>query len=93
VRKSQAMLGGFFIRHGEFGLAERVMADMRGEDKEFLRSVKRDLYSVTSKEFWEIEDRGVSFYYVAEDQRQSMEDFFAWLLDESPPRELEATGR
>ncbi len=93
VRKSQAMLGGFFIRQGEFGLAERVMADMRGEDKEFLRSVKRELYSVTSKEFWEIEDRGVSFYYVAEDQRQSMEDFFAWLLDESPPRELGAAGR
>ncbi len=33
VRKSQAMLGGFFIRHREFGLAERVMADMGGKTR------------------------------------------------------------
>jgi hypothetical protein len=88
VRKSQAMLGGFFIRHGEPDLARRVLADMGSEKKDFLISIKRELFGVTTKEFWEIEDRGVSFYYVAPEERESMELFFSWLLGEKEPPAL-----
>jgi len=85
VRKSQAMLGGFFVRHNQPDLARRIMADIGAEKKDFLLSIKKELFGVTSKEFWEIEDRGVSFYYVAEEERESMEIFFSWLLGESEP--------
>jgi hypothetical protein len=90
VRKSQAMLGGFFIRHGEPGLARRVLADMGAEKKDFLIAIKRELFGVTTKEFWEIEDRGVSFYYVAPEEKESMEVFFSWLLGEKEPPVLAA---
>ena len=80
VRKSQAMLGGFFIRRGREDLARRVMADMVDEEPEFIETVKRELYAVATKAFWEIEDRGVSFYYVAPEERESMDVFFSWLL-------------
>ena len=85
VRKSQALLGAYFIRQERYDLVKRVLEDMAGESKDFLRSVKRDLFGTTSREFWEIEDRGVSFYYVDQENRESLETFFAWALGESEP--------
>jgi hypothetical protein len=84
VRKSQAMLAGFFIRNGNMNLARRILEDMMTETQEFLRTVKRDLFAVESREFWEIEDRGVSFYYVEPEDRPSVELFFSWALKEKP---------
>lgn len=82
VRKSQALLGGFFIRRGDLHLARRIQDDMASESQEFLRAVRRDLFSTQSREFWEIEDRGVSFYYVEKAHRESVEQFFASLIRE-----------
>ncbi len=88
VRKSQALLAGFFIRRGNLDLAKRIQDDMAGETQDFLRTVKRDLFTTQSKEFWEIEDRGVSFYYVEESHRESVERFFSGLLREpATPKE------
>ena len=84
VRKSQAMLAGYFIRIGRTDLARSILDDMANETQDFLRTVRRDLFALTSKEFWEIEDRGVSFYYVEEEHRPSVELFFSWLLKEKP---------
>jgi hypothetical protein len=84
VRKSQAMLAGFFIRAGRIALARLILDDMMRETQEFLRSVKRDLFTVQSREFWEIEDRGVSFYFVEPEHRPSVELFFSWVMKESP---------
>jgi hypothetical protein len=92
VRKSQALLGGFFIRKNQPELARRVMADIGLEKRDFLLSLKKDLFGVTTKEFWEIEDRGVSFYYVSETERESMETFFSWLLGEAEPLARGAAG-
>jgi hypothetical protein len=88
VRKSQALLAGFFIRRGNMDLAKRIQDDMAGETQEFLRTVRRDLFNTTSRDFWEIEDRGVSFYFVEEAHRESVERFFSGLIkDASPPQE------
>lgn len=89
VRKSQAMLAGFFIRTGRMDLARRILEDMMTETQDFLKTVKRDLFAVKSKQFWEIEDRGVSFYYLEPEHRPSVELFFSWALKEKPmPLEL-----
>jgi hypothetical protein len=77
VRKSQAILGSFFIRHDRQDLAARVLSDMALESPKFMQSVKRELFAIKTREFWEIEDRGVSFYYVAPENRPHMEQFFA----------------
>jgi hypothetical protein len=84
VRKSQAMLAGYFIRSGRMDLARRIHEDMADETQDFLRTVKRDLFAVQSREFWEIEDRGVAFYFVEAEHRPSVELFFSWLLKETP---------
>jgi Predicted membrane protein (DUF2254) len=89
VRKSQAMLAGFFIRAGRLELAKRIHDDMAAETREFLAGIRQELFATQSREFWEIEDRGVSFYYVEEPHRESVTQFFAWLLGERPlPREI-----
>jgi len=89
VRQSQAMLAGFFIRNGRMDLAKRIMDDMAEESEEFLRVIRRDLFATRSREFWEIEDRGVSFYYVDPEERPGVEKFFSWLLKEQPlPQDL-----
>lgn len=84
VRKSQALLAGYFIRIGRTDLARRILEDMAEETQDFLRTVKRDLFALKTKEFWEIEDRGVSFYFVEPEHRASVELFFSWLLKETP---------
>src|SRR3970282_43080 len=57
VRKSQAMLAGFFIRAGRPQLAKRIHDDMAGENREFLAGIRAELFGTQSREFWEIEDR------------------------------------
>jgi hypothetical protein len=84
VRKSQAMLAGFLIRAGREDLALRVHDDMAGESREFLAGIRAELFATHSRDFWEIEDRGVSFYYVEEPHRPAVNEFFAWLLGERP---------
>ena len=89
VRKSQAMLAGFLVRAGRMELAKRIHDDMAGESREFLAGIRQELFDTHSREFWEIEDRGVSFYYVEESRRESVDAFFAWLLGERPlPQEI-----
>lgn len=89
VRKSQAMLAGFFIRAERLDLAKQILDDMATESQEFLQNIRRELFRTVTREFWEIEDRGVSFYYVEEEHRPSVERFFSWLLGERPlPAEI-----
>ena len=76
VRKSQALLGAFFLHRNRPELAERIMEDMRGEPEALLEAVQNELSRDQSREFLEIEDRGVSFYYVEPERREALEAFF-----------------
>ena len=81
VRKSQAMVAGFFIRNNRLDLANRILADMDNESAEFLNQIRQDLFASTSSEFWEIDDRGVTFYFVSEEEKESVEQFFAMAIN------------
>lgn len=88
VRKSQALLAAWCIRQGRLDWAGRIHDAMKAEPPEALTAVRDELFAVESQDFWEIEDRGVSFYYVDPSHRASVSQFFAWLLGEQPlPRE------
>jgi len=52
---------------------------MEHEPPERLASIRRALESVTSKDFWEIIDRGRNFEYMPPAQRSCLETFFSWL--------------
>ena len=59
--------------------ARLISQDMDHEPKERLASIRSALEHVTSKDFWEIIDRGRNFEYMPPAQRACLATFFGWL--------------
>jgi hypothetical protein len=84
IRKAQIKLACYYLAAGTADRAVRIAADMAGEDRDRLRSIREQLRRVESKEFWEITDRGRNFEYMPPRQKDQMDRFFS-LLDAVPP--------
>ncbi|HVU03511.1 MAG TPA: DUF2254 family protein [Polyangiaceae bacterium] len=83
VRKAQVKLASYYLLTGQEPKARTICDDMKDEPRERLLAIRQQLESVTSKDFWEIIDRGRNFEFMPKDQRECMKTFFAWLrLDE-----------
>jgi hypothetical protein len=78
VRKAQIKLATYYITHGAEDLARVIFDDMRSELRSRLTSIREELADITSREFWEISDRGVNFDYLEPEQREALERFFGW---------------
>jgi hypothetical protein len=50
---------------------------MAHEAPDRLRSIRDELLSITSKDFWEVVDRGTNFDYLPDDRKQKLREFFA----------------
>jgi hypothetical protein len=83
IRKAQIKLACYYLTAGAEDRAVKIAADMAGEDRERLRSIREQLTRVESKEFWEIIDRGRNFEYMPPRQKDQMARFFA-MLDAVP---------
>ncbi|HVR63953.1 MAG TPA: DUF2254 family protein [Polyangia bacterium] len=81
VRKAQAKLASFYLLRGLTDRARAIHADMAHEARDRLRSIRDEMLAVTSKDFWEIVDRGANFDYLDEDRKQTLRAFFAWFED------------
>jgi hypothetical protein len=79
VRKAQVKLAAYYLMRGMEDKARLISRDMEHEPPERLGSIRRSLESVTSKDFWEIIDRGRNFEYMPPAQRQCLDTFFGWL--------------
>jgi len=79
VRKAQIKLACYYLAAGIDERAARIVADMTGEDRERLRSIREQLARVESKKYWEIIDRGRNFDYMPPRQKEQMDRFFAML--------------
>jgi hypothetical protein len=79
VRKAQVKLAAYYLEHGEEPLARLIARDMASEPPARLRAIHESLSKVTTKDFWEIIDRGRNFEYMPELERRHLERFFAWL--------------
>jgi hypothetical protein len=79
VRKAQVKLAAYYLSQGADAKARLIAKDMESEPAERLQSIRRALESVTSKDFWEIIDRGRNFEFMPEGQRSKLAEFFAWL--------------
>ena len=64
-------------------LAKRIADDMADEPRSRLEQIKASLEGVTTKDFWEIIDRGRNFEYMPPRQRGQMTTFFAWVDEEA----------
>ncbi len=86
VRKAQVKLATHYLLKGNRELAEEVFRDMAGERRERMASIRDELLSVKSAEFWEISDRGVNFDYLPPPQKDKLRQFFSWFPDLPAPR-------
>jgi hypothetical protein len=79
VRKAQVKLAAYYLMRGLEEKARLISRDMEHEPVERLRSIRVALERVTSKDFWEIIDRGRNFEYMPPGQRACLATFFGWL--------------
>jgi hypothetical protein len=79
VRKAQVKLATAFLLDGDEDKARRIADDMRSEPRARLEKIRAALENVTTKDFWEIIDRGRNFEYMPPEQRAQMATFFGWL--------------
>lgn len=79
VRKAQVKLAAYFLWKGEERKARRIAQDMMHEPRSRLEQIRTSLEGVTTKDFWEIIDRGRNFEYMPPEQRAQMATFFRWL--------------
>jgi hypothetical protein len=79
VRKAQVKLAAYYLSQGMEEKARLISKDMASEPPERLLSIRRALENVTSKDFWEIIDRGRNFEYMPPGQRARLAEFFSWL--------------
>ncbi|HEY0476033.1 MAG TPA: DUF2254 family protein [Kofleriaceae bacterium] len=84
IRKAQIKLACYYLAAGIDDRAARIAADMAGEDRERLRSIREQLSRVESKKYWEITDRGHNFDYMPPRQKEQMDRFFALLAASAP---------
>ena len=78
IRKAQAKLAAYYLLREMNGPARRIFDDMAAESTERLRSIRDELLSITSKDFWEVTDRGTNFDYVDDARKAHVSQFFGW---------------
>lgn len=79
VRKAQVKLAAYYLAEGLEEPAKRIADDMSHEPQTRLIAICEALSSVTTKDFWEIIDRGRNFEFMPERQRRQLPVFFGWL--------------
>ncbi len=83
VRKAQIKLATYYLTHDERELARVIYEDMIDELPARLNSIREELEAITSKEFWEISDRGVNFDYLEPERRRKLDVFFGWFGEQA----------
>ncbi len=79
VRKAQVKLACFYLANGDERRAQKIAIDMKDEPYERMVTIRHQLETVRSKDFWEIIDRGRNFEYMPEEQRSQLEVFYRWI--------------
>jgi hypothetical protein len=94
VRKAQVKLACYYMLNGDETKARTIARDMENEPKQRLEAIFQELENVTSKDCWEIIDRGRNFEFMVAEQRRQMERFFSWLgIDKASRASLSAEPR
>jgi hypothetical protein len=77
VRKAQAKLASYYLLNEQPTRARRIYEDMAHESPERLRSIRDEMLSITSKDFWEVVDRGTNFDYLSDERKVKLRQFFS----------------
>jgi hypothetical protein len=96
VRKAQAKLAAYYLLVGAVPRARQIYEDMALEATDRLGSIRDEMLAITSKDFWEIIDRGANFDYIDDDRKVKLREFFDWfpeLKGAGVPRAVGASAR
>jgi len=83
VRKAQIKLAVYYLSVGEIARATSIATDMKDEPKERIATLRLELERATSKDFWEITDRGRNFEYMPPPQRARLAEYFELLATQA----------
>lgn len=84
VRRAQIKLATTYLLHGALPHAKKIRDDMAEEPLDRLRSIWQELESLENREFWEVNDRGTNFDYLAPEQKAQLATFFGWFAGIEP---------
>jgi hypothetical protein len=85
VRKAQVKLAAFYLLRGAEREARIIHRDMRHERPARLASIRQELLAISSKDFWEVTDRGINFDYLDDARKATLDRFFDWFASDEPP--------
>ena len=77
VRKAQIKLATYYLAESEKENAREIWEDMKEEPATRLSSIRQELQSVESREFWEISDRGGNFDFLDAGRKEQLDAFFS----------------
>jgi hypothetical protein len=78
VRKAQVKLATHYLVQGAEGAARAIFEDLRQESPARLASIRQELAGITTRDFWEVTDRGVNFDYLDPRRKAALDRFFGW---------------
>ncbi|MEE8434000.1 MAG: hypothetical protein V3S64_04355, partial [bacterium] len=76
VRKAQLLFASFLQSQGDTELLQRIVEDMRVEPQQRMESIRKEMMAVKDRKFWEVTDRGVDFFYMDDEQKQYLNQFY-----------------
>jgi hypothetical protein len=78
VRKAQVKLAAYYLNRGATTLARVIFEDMKSEVPGRLTSIRKELESIDTPDFWEVSDRGINFDYMKPSEKEMLPTFFGW---------------
>jgi hypothetical protein len=76
VRKAQLSFAGFLVSRNDTVTVQRIFQDLKSEPKVRMMAIRKEMLAVQNRKFWEVTDRGVDFFYLDDEQKQYLEEFF-----------------
>ena len=76
VRKAQLNFASYLLSQGDTELVQRIFDDIKHEPKARLDAIRKEMMAVKDRKFWEVTDRGVDFFFLDDDQKKHLTDFF-----------------
>jgi hypothetical protein len=78
VRKAQVKLATYYLVRGGPAHARVIFNDMQHERERRLASIRAELEAISTREFWEVTERGINFDWLDAARRQKLDEFFGW---------------
>lgn len=76
VRKAQLLFASFLQSQGDTELLNMIVEDLKVEPRQRMDSIRKEMMAVKDRKFWEVTDRGVDFFYMDDEQKEYLNQFY-----------------